>query len=262
MCAGLMTATAAPALAAAPLDLREPGAVFEPGEPVEWQLWVGFVGGLAPFVIALYEFTKRIVIQRQCAVCAGSGLVQKGRFKRKCPACGTATAHRSQCARAPFGVPRQPTMKSCGDDRAEGSTGLRRKALKGLGVAIFSAVIGPESRADCSRNQRRRLTLHRGRRRFELADCTHSLLGRRRRCVCAGGFLPWESWGQFFSSGAGNGSVVRVPKGQTSVIYDVAAARAASETMRDELMAADAREVEAEAEAEAAGSVSKSESRH
>jgi hypothetical protein len=111
-----MTATAAPALAAAPLDLREPGAVFEPGEPVEWQLWVGFVGGLAPFVIALYEFTKRIVIQRQCAVCAGSGLVQKGRFKRKCPACGTtaphptplATAHR--CARAPAGVPRHPTV--------------------------------------------------------------------------------------------------------------------------------------------------------
>jgi hypothetical protein len=51
---------------------------------------VGFVGGLTPFVIALYEFTKRIVIQRQCAVCAGSGLVQKGRFKKKCPACGKA----------------------------------------------------------------------------------------------------------------------------------------------------------------------------
>lgn len=76
--------------------------------------------------------------------------------------------------------------------------------------------------------------------------------------MVAGGFLPWESWGQFFSSGAGNGSVVRVPKGQTGVIYDVAAARAASETIRDELQAADARE----AAAEAAGSVSKSESRH
>jgi hypothetical protein len=55
----------------------------------------------------------------------------------------------------------------------------------------------------------------------------------------SGGFLPWESWGQFFSSGAGNGSVVRVPKGQTGVIYDVAAARAASEKMRDELRVAE-----------------------
>ena len=38
--AGLMAASGAPVLAA-PLDLRDPGAVFEPGEVVEWQLWVG-----------------------------------------------------------------------------------------------------------------------------------------------------------------------------------------------------------------------------
>ena len=78
-------------------------------------------------VIAAYEFGKRILIQRQCELCKGSGLIQKGRYARKCTSCG--------------------------------------------------------------------------------------------------GFLPWQSWGQFFTSEAGNGGVVRVPKGQTSVFYDVEAAR-------------------------------------
>lgn len=40
-----------------------------------WQLWFGFIVGLSPFVIAAYEFGKRIVIQRRCARCAGSGLI-------------------------------------------------------------------------------------------------------------------------------------------------------------------------------------------
>ncbi len=31
---------------------------------------------------------RRQVIQRRCSVCSGSGLVQKGRFYRKCPECG------------------------------------------------------------------------------------------------------------------------------------------------------------------------------
>jgi len=93
----------------------------------EWQLWFGLWIGLSPFVIAAYEFGKRILIQRQCELCKGSGLIQKGRYARKCTSCG--------------------------------------------------------------------------------------------------GFLPWQSWGQFFTSEAGNGGVVRVPKGQTSVFYDVEAAR-------------------------------------
>jgi hypothetical protein len=114
----------------------------------EWQLWFGLWIGLSPFVIAAYEFGKRILIQRQCELCKGSGLIQKGRYARKCTSCG--------------------------------------------------------------------------------------------------GFLPWQSWGQFFTSGAGNGGVVRVPKGQTSVFYDVEAARLDSQRQ-----AAEAKATEAEEDAEA-----------
>lgn len=100
-------------------------ALSDTGIP-EWQIYYGFLAGLSPFVIAAYEFGKRIVIQRQCELCKGSGLIQKGRYMRKCTSCG--------------------------------------------------------------------------------------------------GFLPWQSWGQFLTSEAGNGGVVRVPKGQTSVFYNVDAA--------------------------------------
>jgi hypothetical protein len=41
-----------------------------------------------PFVIGAWEFGKRIVIQRRCAACQGSGLVKRGRYQRKCPECG------------------------------------------------------------------------------------------------------------------------------------------------------------------------------
>lgn len=46
--------------------------------------------GVIPFIIGAYEFGKRILIQRQCQVCEGSGLVQRGRYLRKCP---EASAH-------------------------------------------------------------------------------------------------------------------------------------------------------------------------
>ena len=101
-------------------------ALSDTGIP-EWQIYYGFIAGLSPFVIAAYEFGKRIIIQRQCELCRGSGLIQKGRYSRKCTSCG--------------------------------------------------------------------------------------------------GFLPWQSWELFFTSDAGNGSRVRAPKGQTSVFYDVEAAR-------------------------------------
>jgi len=132
---GLLAAGAALA-EAPPLDLRVAGTTFEPAQPVGWEIWFGFIIGLTPFVVAAYEFGKRIIIQRQCAVCNGSGLVQRGGkgYKRKCPSCG--------------------------------------------------------------------------------------------------GFLPWESWEMFLTSKAGNGGVVRPPKGQTSVIYDVASAVEASERMK------------------------------
>ena len=101
-------------------------ALSDTGIP-EWQIYYGFIAGLSPFVIAAYEFGKRILIQRQCELCGGSGLIQKGRYSRKCTSCG--------------------------------------------------------------------------------------------------GFLPWQSWELFFTSEAGNGSRVNAPKGQTSVFYDVDAAK-------------------------------------
>lgn len=65
-------------------------AAYVPDEIPEWQLWAGFIGGVSPFVIAAWEFGKRIVIQRQCEVCKGSGLIQRGKLNRlyKCNACG------------------------------------------------------------------------------------------------------------------------------------------------------------------------------
>jgi hypothetical protein len=90
-----------------------------------------------------YEFGKRILIQRRCALCAGSGLITRA-----------------------------------GGSGASGS---------GSGMQL------------------------------------------QRKCTACGGFLPWVSWELFLSSAPGNGGVVRPPKGQTSVLYDVAAATAASE---------------------------------
>eukprot|EP00884_Botryococcus_braunii_P012101 jgi/Botrbrau1/20892/Bobra.0135s0023.1 len=67
-------------------DLSQP---YMPG-PVDvgWEIWVGFAAGLIPFLIGSWEFGKRIIIQQRCQVCKGSGLVEKGRFLRKCPECG------------------------------------------------------------------------------------------------------------------------------------------------------------------------------
>jgi hypothetical protein len=111
-------------------------ALSDTGIP-EWQIYYGFIAGLSPFVIAAYEFGKRILIQRQCELCGGSGLIQKGRYSRKCTSCG--------------------------------------------------------------------------------------------------GFLPWQSWELFFTSEAGNGSRVNAPKGQTSVFYDVDAAKKIPSSRRNEL---------------------------
>ena len=116
-------------------------ALSDTGIPA-WQIYYGFAAGLLPFVIAAYEFGKRIIIQRQCELCKGSGLIQKGRYMRKCTSCG--------------------------------------------------------------------------------------------------GFLPWQSWSQFLTSEAGNGGVVRVPKGQTSVFYDVDAALQDSKRQAAELARAQA----------------------
>eukprot|EP00892_Ulva_mutabilis_P003124 jgi/Ulvmu1/12812/UM097_0041.1 len=58
--------------------------------PVEvgWQIYVGSAVAAFPFVIGAYEFGKRILIQRRCEKCEGSGLLKNGRFYRKCNECG------------------------------------------------------------------------------------------------------------------------------------------------------------------------------
>ena len=65
----------------------EGGYVPSPMDP-GWQVYVGAVIGVIPFIIATYEFGKRVIIQRRCSVCGGSGLVLKGKYYKKCVACG------------------------------------------------------------------------------------------------------------------------------------------------------------------------------
>ena len=101
----------------------------------QWQLYCGFIAGVAPFAIAAIEFGKRIAIQRACARCRGSGLIEI----------------------------------NINGDRSRGT--------------------------------------------------------RKIKCTTCGGFLPWESWERFFTSEVGNGGVVRAPRGQTSVFYDVERAK-------------------------------------
>ncbi|URD77226.1 hypothetical protein MUK42_02511 [Musa troglodytarum] len=59
--------------------------------PVEitWQIAVGALAGITPFAVAGIEFSKRIIAQRKCGVCAGSGLVLlKDKSYVRCPGCG------------------------------------------------------------------------------------------------------------------------------------------------------------------------------
>ena len=115
-------------------ELTAVGAYTPP--PVEaWQLYVGAAAGFFPFAVATYEFGKRIVIQRECKLCGGSGLIQRTQWGEK----------------------------------------------------------------------------------------------RELKCTACGGFLPWKSWSLFLTSEVGNGGKLRFPKGQTSVLFDVDAAREASE---------------------------------
>ena len=67
--------------------VQEGGYVPSPMDP-GWQVYVGAVIGVIPFIIATYEFGKRVIIQRRCNVCGGSGLVLKGKYYKKCVACG------------------------------------------------------------------------------------------------------------------------------------------------------------------------------
>ncbi|CAL0315913.1 unnamed protein product [Lupinus luteus] len=59
--------------------------------PVElsWQIIAGAIAGVTPFVVAGIEFSKRIVAQRRCEECGGSGLVlMEEKEYVRCPGCG------------------------------------------------------------------------------------------------------------------------------------------------------------------------------
>lgn len=80
-------AAAAAATAAVAAGKYVPSAM-EPG----FEEWFGFIAGVFPFIIGSYEFGKRILIQRRCEVCEGTGLVSSAKagtkYRRKCPQCG------------------------------------------------------------------------------------------------------------------------------------------------------------------------------
>ncbi|KAL6614470.1 hypothetical protein ACP70R_036740 [Stipagrostis hirtigluma subsp. patula] len=71
---GASAAAAVAAAADAPL----------PPAQVTWQIVVGAVAGATPFVVAGVEFGKRIVAQKKCEVCGGSGLVMKSDYYVRC----------------------------------------------------------------------------------------------------------------------------------------------------------------------------------
>ncbi|KMT12910.1 hypothetical protein BVRB_4g089950 [Beta vulgaris subsp. vulgaris] len=62
------------------------------GDPAQaqltWQIIVGSLAGVIPFIVAGIEFSKRIVAQRRCEVCGGSGLLLRDKNYFKCPGCG------------------------------------------------------------------------------------------------------------------------------------------------------------------------------
>ncbi|KAL0038996.1 hypothetical protein WJX77_004535 [Trebouxia sp. C0004] len=55
---------------------------------VGWEIYAGAIAGVIPFAIGSYQFIARILIQRRCEKCDGSGLVERGPLLRKCPECG------------------------------------------------------------------------------------------------------------------------------------------------------------------------------
>ncbi|GLC37421.1 hypothetical protein PLESTB_001589200 [Pleodorina starrii] len=84
--------TAAELAAGAVTSVVPVGYVPSPVEP-GWEIWLGFVAGVVPFLIGSYEFGKRIIIQLRCEQCGGRGLVPssgpgRDKYLRKCPQCG------------------------------------------------------------------------------------------------------------------------------------------------------------------------------
>ncbi|KAI3969435.1 hypothetical protein MKX01_019996 [Papaver californicum] len=66
-----------------------PVTTFEPIQAeITWEIIVGTLAGVIPFVVAGIEFSKRIVAQKRCTVCRGSGLVRREKYYFRCPRCG------------------------------------------------------------------------------------------------------------------------------------------------------------------------------
>ncbi|KAI3703793.1 hypothetical protein L1987_73988 [Smallanthus sonchifolius] len=62
---------------------------FDPAAPqITWQIIVGSIAGVTPFMVAGIEFSKRIVAQKKCMECGGSGLVLIEEEYIRCPNCG------------------------------------------------------------------------------------------------------------------------------------------------------------------------------
>ncbi|XP_038903334.1 uncharacterized protein LOC120089955 [Benincasa hispida] len=55
---------------------------------ITWQIFVGAIAGVTPFVVAGIEFSKRIMAQKRCKECGGSGLVLRDDDYFRCPECG------------------------------------------------------------------------------------------------------------------------------------------------------------------------------
>ncbi|KAJ7568173.1 hypothetical protein O6H91_01G021300 [Diphasiastrum complanatum] len=53
-----------------------------------WEIAAGALAGVAPFVIAGIEFSKRIIAQKRCKLCGGSGLVKRDQYYFRCNGCG------------------------------------------------------------------------------------------------------------------------------------------------------------------------------
>lgn len=57
--------------AVAPITYQPGSYTPSPMEIPSWEIWAGFVAGVVPFVIASFEFGKRILIQQRCTECNG-----------------------------------------------------------------------------------------------------------------------------------------------------------------------------------------------
>ncbi|CAE6242346.1 unnamed protein product [Arabidopsis arenosa] len=55
---------------------------------ITWQIIVGTIAGIIPFVVAGVEFSKRIIAQKRCEECGGTGLVFRDKKYFRCPECG------------------------------------------------------------------------------------------------------------------------------------------------------------------------------